>query len=259
MRLLGLCLALITTAASAQAPPAAQDFRVDTKIFEVRGGKPQEAPLAEIRTLFTQTPTGEVVYDFLLGDSPETTILDMARGRMALISPKRRVVTELYVSNVFEVAMAIRNRAPEGEGPLFAPQFKVQRDDELLTMDSEALRYEIKLLDPKFDSAPGRYQLFATWAARLNSMRPPNPPSTGRERVNQQVADAGRVPLEVRRTIRHRGRKVEVMSKHAYIWALGASDRAAIATTQEQRATCTPVSIEDYLQIRPAPAQQAAK
>ena len=79
---LGLvCLAAVLAGLPTIAP--AQEFRVDTELFENQDKKPYLQTL----TIFADG----VVYDFQLTDPAETTVFDARRGHFTLLDESRHV------------------------------------------------------------------------------------------------------------------------------------------------------------------------
>jgi hypothetical protein len=153
----------------------AQQFRIDTEVF-VDG---QQEPVSTSLTIFRD----EVIYDFLLGGTPETTVFDIRRGRIVLLDPQRKVRTELTTDTLLEFCATMKSRAvSEGQDQLFHPAFRTEYDEErrMLTLSSELITYVAQGVVPRETGAAKRYQQFADWHARLNAVRPGNLPPFGR-------------------------------------------------------------------------------
>ena len=240
-----LATTLPTSALSQTPPPQPRgEIRVDTQIY-LKGAA---QPYLSNRTLFADSSKGWRTYDFVLGEKPETTVLDMGDApHFAMISPQRRVMCIVPLLRVDEFTTQQRARAK------FAPKFAISQAADVLTLKSDELTYRVKLHDPQIPGCHGKYQEFATWYAKLNAMRPFNPPSAGRETLNEEVAKRRMVPKEVWRSMVVRGKpQVEVRSTHEYIGSWSDEDRQKVAEADRQLKTFTEVSVEEFFNPRAA-------
>jgi hypothetical protein len=225
----------------------AQEFRIETEVFV---GDSTE-PVSESLTIFA----GEVVYDFLLGDSEEITIFDINRGRIMLLDPRQQVKAELSTVDLLQFCEAIKNRtAKEFDAALFAPLFQQSFDEErsLLTLTSDRMTYAVKGMAPKQPEATQRYQQFADWYARLNALKPGNLPPFGRIEVNKSLAERNLIPVELERTLMVErpiaDKKLIARSHHATTWLISNTDRKRIETAGNYVSKFRKVSPKEYWQ-----------
>jgi hypothetical protein len=230
------------------SPPGtltAQNFRIESEVFL---GKEKE-PVSESLTLFH----GGVVYDFLLTAPEEISVFDPLRSRFVLLDVTRRVKATLTLDDLQAATEAIKTGADAKQHEYFlSPQFEQTFDAETLwlTLTSKHIIYRVKGITPRDAEAVERYQLFADWYARLNATRPGNLPPFARIELDRALAQRRLVPEEVELTLlpknRLLGRKIELHSKHAFIWELGQTDFKRIETAGQYLATFETVSFQRY-------------
>jgi len=217
----------------------ADDFRVETEVFL----DTESAPALATLTVFK----GHVVYDFLLGAEPETTIFDVARGRIVLLNPQRKVKTTLTTEKLAEFTAAIQVRGNQREkSGLFAPSFELTEEEpQKFTLTSPNLTYRVKGQVAKQPDAVERYRTFADWYARLNAVRPPNLPPFGRLEVNRHLAERQWLPERIERTA-NPGRRQTAHSVHVVNWLLSNTDENRLAQAARQQAEFMEVSLGEY-------------
>ncbi len=229
-------LALLPTAGSIVW---ADDFRVETEVFLDTQSEPTVATL----TIFK----GHVVYDFVLGAEPETTIFDVARGRIVLLDPQRKVKTTLTTEKLAEFTAAIQVRGNQREKlGLFAPNFELAEEEpHKFTLTSPNLTYRVQGQVAKQPDAVERYRTFADWYARLNAVRPPNLPPFGRLEVNRHLAERQWLPERIERSA-NPGRRQMAHSVHVVNWLLSNTDENRLAQAARQQAEFMEVSLAQY-------------
>jgi hypothetical protein len=248
------------------APAPAQDFRIDTEIFV---GDDKE-PAAETLTIFAQG----MIYDFLLTEPAEMTMLDTVRGRFTLMDPARRVKCGLGTLEVHDQTLALATHATQSRDALFAfaakPQFETKVEDyeengQLLTrimLKGKPLEYAIVAREPERPEAVTAFRYFADEFAQLNSLRAGNLPAGARLEVNQALFDRKLIPVEVTRTISASnplGKKIVVKSRHLVNWSLSGEDRKKIDRAGTALAEFKSVSFEEYRASAGKPAGNVAK
>lgn len=243
-RMAGLSLLLLVVLLLGSCPVWADDFRVETELFLE---KEKEAALATL-TIFK----GHVVYDFLLGTEPETTVFDVARGRIVLLDPQRKVKTTVTTEKLAEFTAAIQVRGNQKDKPgLFAPKFEVAEDGaQQFTLKSPELTYRVTGQVAKQSDAVERYRTFADWYARLNAIRPPNLPPFGRLELNRHLAERQWLPERIERTA-NSGRRQTAHSVHLVNWILSSTDENRLAQAARQQAEFAEVSLAQYWNASP--------
>jgi hypothetical protein len=260
---LAFCLAALCLLS---ARGGAQDFRIDTEIFI---GDEKE-PAAETLTIFSQG----MIYDFLLTEPAEMTVLDTLRGRFTLLDPARRVKCGLGTQEVLDQSLALATHAVQSRDTLFAfaakPEFetKVEEFEEngqprtRITLTGKPLGYVVIGREPEKPEAVAAFRYFADQFARLNSLRAGNLPAGARLEVNEALADRRLIPLEVTRTIpatNPLGREIVVKSRHLVNWSLSGEDRKKIDRAGTGLAEFSAVGFEQYRSSAGKPAKNMAK
>jgi hypothetical protein len=237
----------IPVCSSSVAQLAAQEFRVETEVFV---GEIVE-PVSESLTIFS----GEVVYDFLLGPSEEITVFDMTRARIYLLDTQRQLKAEITTADLLEFCDRIKTRtAADHDASLFAPLFQHSFDEErsLLTLASDRMTYAAKGATSKQPGAALRYQQFADWYARLNTLKPGNLPPFGRIELNKALAERDLIPIEIKRTVTVdrplSDKKLVARSQHTATWLISNTDRKRIDTAGNHLSKFRKVSTKEYWQ-----------
>lgn len=222
-----------------------QDFRVETEVL----ADGEKEPISESLTLFM----GDVVYDFMLSPSEETTIFDVRRGTLTLIDPVRGWRTSLTTAQLEELSAAMKSRGLQGGPPdLFQPQFQTTYESDTLRLSlvSERLVYRAKGIVSRHPDGAERYRRFADWHSRLNAMRKGNIPPFGRLELNQGLAQRNLLPQEIERTVTiDRAllpKTAIVKSKHTVTWLVSNTDRKRIEQAGQQLVSLTEVPPPQY-------------
>ena len=233
MRLRLFLAALACSLAAAQFA-LAEDFRVETRVFEVKEKSKDKTPLCQNITLFH---AGKV-YDYL-AEPPEIVVFDKANGRFVLLDPVRKLRTDVSANQVLVFCGELRSWAVnEANGllkfsgnPRFAVQFAEKSNE--LTMASEFMTYKLLVTEARTRDAAHQMREFSDWYARLNALTnagglPPFP----RLAVNEELDRRGFVATAVELNIL--SRNVSIRSEHELEWRLLDRDLKRISDTNEQ-------------------------
>ncbi|MEX0818356.1 MAG: hypothetical protein WD070_02150, partial [Pirellulaceae bacterium] len=225
----------------------AQDFRVDTDVYL---GEDKET-FSEHLTLFR----GPVVYDFAVKGVDEVTILNLQTGEITLLDVKRRQRADLTTADLLSFSARIKAIGIDKQAEdLVAPKFEVRFDDEQNSLElvSRKITYRATGMKPSEAAVATRYREFTDWYARLNSMRPPNPPHFGRLELNRELADRGLLPQDIERTVmlgRLFSKPQKARSHHVVGMTISGTDRRRIDEAGGYLVSFTKVSPADYMQL----------
>lgn len=251
-------LACAALASFVSARAAADDFRIETKVYV---GKETE-PASQDLTLFR----GEQVYDFL--DKPrEVTVFDKPRSRVILLDPVRRVKTEVTMERLMAFSDELRTWCGKQSDPLlkFAaePRFDQSLDGASgeLVFTSPFLTYRIATVKAGTDDIALQYKEFSDSYARLNAMtNPGSTPPFARLKIDEALFLSHAVPEKVQLTMparsRFGGKPTIVRSEHSVNWRLLEADQQRIQEAEEFLVTFTPLTIERYLGAPPPGAKR---
>src|SRR5580704_1943010 len=103
------CALAAALASLISRPAAADDFRIETKVFVGKETEPASEDLALFR--------GEQVYDFL-SKPREVTVFDKPRSRVILLDPARRVKTEVTMERLMAFSDELRTWCGKQSDPL---------------------------------------------------------------------------------------------------------------------------------------------
>lgn len=221
------------------ASAAADDFRVETKVYTVKDKK----KVSENLTLFE----AGYVYDFLT-DPDRVAVFDQPHGRFILLDPARGVKTEIKTDEVLKFTEQFHRMAARSKSALtkFAadPEFDVDfAANGELTMKSDLINYKVQTLTADTPQAAVQYREFSDWYARFNSMlNPGSTPPFPRLAVNAELARRQVLPTEVRLTIE----KTSLRSEHHVSWRLLPRDHQKIAETANQLTTFKMVKFDEF-------------
>lgn len=221
-----------------------EDFRIESEVFQ---GSSRD-PFAENLTLFHDG----VVYDFMLTGSEEITVFDPQRGRAILLDPKRKVRTEVQLEQIRNMVEFQRSRIDPKQTPLLDPRLNTSFDQKSgwLTLASPAVTYQAKGIKPAEPVVVKRYQQFADWHARLNSVRRGSLSPFSRIKLNEALAKQQLLPEQVKLTlVVPKGlvqKKIQLRSQHIIIWQLSQTDRERIERVGRYLATFEPKTFSEF-------------
>ncbi len=230
------------------AAAVCEDFRVETDVF----AESAQQPVTETLTLFF----GDVVYDFVLTEPRETTVFDVARGRILLLDSEKKIKAKVTTDELLTFTAGIRARTQDANAQqLFGSEFAGEFDTTAreAVVQGKNLSYRAQGVAPKYAVAAERYRSFADWYARLNAVRLGNPPPFGRIELNRQLFEHRLIPDEIVRTLvlpgRLRDERRTVTSRHAFTWMLSTTDRKRIEDAGTAMATYEHVTLNKYMGV----------
>jgi hypothetical protein len=239
---LALCIVVVTLAGMA-APLAADDFRIETKVY---AGKDK---VSHNTTLFE----AGYVYDYL-SDPERVAVFDQHHGRFIVLDPVRKVKSEVKTDDVRIFAEAFREQAKNSSRAFMnfaaAPDFQVDfEQSNELTLTSDFVTYKLTTIPANTPEASQQYREFSDWYARFNAMSNPGAmPPFPRMAVNDELAKRALVPTQVHLTIAAAigAKAVSLRSEHHVAWRLLPSDHKKIAETGRQLATFKSVDFSKF-------------
>lgn len=232
----------------------AQDFRIDTDLFVGANKEPETQNL----TLFANG----VVYDFLLTEPEQVTVLDPVRGRIHLLHVGKQLKTTITTEELLKLTAEIRAREPSDKQSAFFldPQFEhaVDAEKKELVLKSRPLTYRVVGMEPKDKSTVQMYREFADWYARLNAvMTRGSLPPFSRLQLNQALAEKSWIPTEIQRTVIVRDklveRRLEARTHHIPNWLLSNTDHKRIELVADQLANFQQVSPKEFVDASQPP------
>jgi hypothetical protein len=260
--LAGWLMWLVGILAGLPAVADAQDFRVDTELFQNQ----EKEPFLQTLTIFADG----VIYDFRETEPREATVFDPRHGRFTLLDESRQTKASVTTQELLDFTLALETHAAQEKDRLFAfcalPHFEttdkpIERNGQSLLevrLSARPLLYVAEGQRPPQPEAVKAYRQFADWFARLNATCPGNLPPGARLALNEALADRELLPLEITRTIPAAGplgKKLELKSQHRVNWALAGQDRKKIERAGDMMAKFAAVSYDEY---RGLPAKSAA-
>jgi hypothetical protein len=229
----------------------AADFTVISAIHAESDSK----PVTENRTWFL----GDRVYDELIGDPREVSVLDLKRQSIELLDVRRRIKTTLTLNELTQFVAALKVEALQAKSPLVrfaaSPQFEVlnHEDQHRLRLKSDLLEYEVDLQPCDADVAQ-QYKRFCDWYARLNATRVGSLPPHARLELNDHLRRQQCYPIKIKLTIRNDTTSAELTSHHRLVEEIASHDRQRIEQIDLDRVTFREVSLADFRGLKMASA-----
>ena len=253
-------LALFATAA------AAQDFRVETRVYEGEATEPA-------RTSVTLFQEGRV-YDFV-GEPAETRVFSARAGGDAgtfiLLDTQRRLRSEIPTHEIAGIMEASRRWARQQRDPLllFAadPHFEEafqqngpgKRGE--LTLTSDVIRYQIRTTPAKDSDRLRAFHRFSDWSAQLYVvLHPGKTPPFPRLAASRAMLEQGVIPEEITFTIAphkpQRPQEIVMRATHDVRWRLSKQDRERIEQVHKELVNFRLVSYDRYRQVAEKPSDE---
>jgi len=244
-----LCLVLTISLIAILKAGAAEDFRVDTRLFFDN----QKEPISQSTTIFQNN----AVYDYL--DHPaEVSVYDKDDGSFVLLNTTRRVYAEIRRQQVLQFTEQMRQRAAEQSDPFVkfqgSPSFTTEFDQEtsVLTLSSPWMTYRVNTVQGPTPGSAERYREFTDWTARLAPMistaaRLP----FARLQLNAALMEHGLVPREIQLTLTPKQgifpKRISYRSEHQWINRLDTADLVRITQTRQFMTIFSPISLDQYI------------
>ncbi len=188
--------------------------------------------------------------------------MDLKGYQFVLLDPRRKVKTVVDTREIFDATRAILERIRQERGPDFAANFDVHTKDGWLVVTDKVMTYKAQgekppENSPASSSAPVRYQHFADWYARINSMRGAIPPFT-RMKLNEELGKQNLMPKVIQRVIGSGRSTQTVEAQHVTVWLLSSADRRQIERIGEYLASFDSVGADAYF-VRGEPVAQTKR
>jgi len=246
-RTLSLTITMTTACVFAPTNPSpAENFRVETKVFE---GK-NEQPVSETTTIFRDG----IVYDFL-NDPPQTAVFSRPSGKNAgrfiLLDDDNQVRTQISTKRLEGAMLNLRTWAEQQSDKFlkFAanPDFKesFEPGSGRLVLASHVESYSVETMPAERPKAAAEYREFLDWYAQLNTLLSGSPPPQPRLELNKSLSRHKAIPKTVELT--RPGRNEPLRAEHDFTWMLTKSDMARIDDANAALASYHEVSNEEYL------------
>jgi hypothetical protein len=215
-------------------------FRMDTDIY----ADVTKPPLKRSTTLFLEGRC----YDMEQSDSPQVTVIDTMQSRIALLDRLQQCRTEVAMEQLQLMIASARQQLSPEQAARFAESISVEVDSatsELIVSNSSTL-YRCKMQDPPHATIAAQYAIFADSSAWLNAAYPPHLPPYVRLSLNRELAQRGKIPLELVRIVRNGQKESRLTVKHLCSGQVGADDLAKQQRIDGMLAEFKLVTIEEF-------------
>lgn len=231
----------------------AGDFVVQTAVY----AGDESTPVAENRTVFV----GDKVYDELLGEPNEISVLNLNDPVVELLDVRRKVKSTLTGNDLLQFVAAMKVEALQAKSPLArfaaAPHFELlqHEDTHQFRLKSEWLEYQVQTVDcdPQISQ---KYRKFCDWYARLNATRVGALPPHARLELNSQLTLHPRFPTRIQLTIRNEKTAQELISRHELIEKLSDDDQQRIRQIDLDVTTFREVPLTEFRGLKLADSQR---
>lgn len=261
-------LACFASVAFLELHASAQEFRVYTRIFDIRSesapgaSRKSNEPVSRTITLFH---AGKV-YDYILAGD-RMTIFEPAHDRFLILDGARQLRTEVTTAEIRTVIKTAEHKAQEyidanqrkqdaakirmlefQLGPDFAES--VDETGSGLRLTGTGATYSVRCEVNQTEDRIKAYLDYADWAARLNFVVHPHAPLPApRLALDESLRRRSWLPVEVTLQSRQKGGP-HLRAEHRYDWKLNADDRKMISRWENELAhpELKEVSFDTYLQ-----------
>ncbi len=260
MRLIGMVVFSIVATETMVDISAAQDFRIETKIYEGIDEGDAAEPVSRKETLFHKG----LVYDFLSEPAEVRVFKNNAAdgsGRFIVLDTQRKLRSEISTQHIARFMAGVKTWAKEQGDPLlqFAAQpsfdetFQVDPSGKHgeLVLSSKVLTYRLKTVSAKDGDRLRAYRRYADWSKQLHVFlngrsTPPFPWLV----VSESIARHSVLPEEVTITIAahrpERPQEVVMRAKHEIRWRLSQQDRERINRVDQELVNFRLVKFDQY-------------
>lgn len=225
---------------------AAEDFRVETKIFAGEN----VIPISETTTLFF----GGNVYDFIKSPA-QTAVFTKPSGQRAsrfiLLNDEQKLRTEFSTEQLATTMEKVRAFASQHKDPFlnFAanPDFEETFEPKTgqLVLASHMESYRVDTQPMEHADAAKDYRNFLDWYAQLNTLLTGGPPPQPRLELNKALARRKVLPLKVE--LSRIGEKEPLRAEHEFTWRLSQEDKKRIDRVQAALAGYRTVENKEFV------------
>ena len=247
LRFFSSALAFAVFMSAQQGQSIAENFRIETRIFE---GKSKE-PVSETTTIFCDG----VVYDFLKTPA-QTAVFSKPSGKNAgrfiLLNDEQRIRTEISTDRLQGAMEDLRTWAGEQSQSYlkFAanPEFKetFEPGSGQLVLASHMESYTVETMPTKNPKAATEYRVFLDWYAQLNTLLSGGPPPQPRLELNESLSRHKAIPKTVELT--RAGDKEPLRAEHKFTWLLSQDDMSRVEEVRAALAGYRSVKNDEFLQ-----------
>jgi hypothetical protein len=240
-------LAAVVLVGSAGGRLAADDFRVENKIYV---GSEKE-PSSRSTTIFYDG----LVYDFLVQPA-EITVFDKAHGRFILLDTAGKLRTELPTDQIAALNEKLKAWAAEQKDTFVKfmsnPEFTEEFDKSagVLKFESPWVTYRVTVVDAQSAAIAQQYREFSDWYMKLNTrINPGAKLPFARLAVNAVLEKRREVPREVELSMRPKRvsfQRINVRSEHQLSRTLVESDRQRVTQAMEAIAGFDLLEFDQY-------------
>lgn len=256
----------------------AQDFRVNTRVYDVRPSAGQPDKPIVISRGYSIFHAGKV-YDYI-DTIGEVTIFEPAQERFILISQSCMMTTMLPLSEIETKVFQGQKHSEEylrsatgSNNPLerslvapiraqLAPRFAQQYDAgrRRLKLKNEFIQYEVACSTCDSPQIVAAFQQYADWTARLNYVLHPRVFPAPRVALNAVLKEKQVLPTDVFLHL-DMAEGLYLRATHSYQWKLDRSDRSSIHhwETLLTRKDMRQVSFEEFQRTLASEEQHARR
>lgn len=243
-------LALLLVGWEPRHAPAAESFRIETKIFV--GEDDEEAePVSKTTTLFQNN----IVYDFL--EKPEQTAvfrkpLGDRPGRFILLCDKERIQTEISTEQLTGTMTKLRSWARQQKDPFLqfaaAPRFDETFDADKgeLILASHLQTYTVETTPTDHHESLADYREFLDWYTQLNTLLATHVPPDPRLKLNDSLARHKVFPAKIELK---RAGEDPIRAEHIFTWRLSQKDVQRIDDVRTGLASYRQTENQEFLKL----------
>lgn len=232
--------------------PAAESFRIETKIFVGEEKEDKEIePVSKTTTLFQNG----IVYDFL--EKPEQTAvfrkpLGDKPGRFILLCDKERIQTEISTEQLAGTMNKLRSWARQQKDPFLqfaaAPRFDETFDVDKgeLILASHLQTYTVETTPTDHHESLADYREFLDWYTQLNTLLATHVPPDPRLKLNDSLARHKVFPAKIELK---RAGEDPIRAEHVFTWRISQKDLQRIDDVRTGLASYRQTENQEFLKL----------
>jgi hypothetical protein len=166
------------------------EFRIDTDVY-LDESKP---PVTSTKTMFLQDRCME--WD---DTNQRLMIIDFGTQRIELADFKSKRTCTVDMAEIESKLDALKAQMTSEQLQMWSSPNPPDADAEGNgSIQSTRIKYQFKSTSPRVPAMSGAYSDFANWSVRLSAIYPPFKPPLLRLQLNEYLAEAQRLPVEIR-------------------------------------------------------------
>jgi hypothetical protein len=244
-----LTMMLIVWANAGQETLWAEDFRIDSKVFQGNDIEPH----GTTSTIFSNGR----VYD-VQSKTQEITVFDLPGQQIRLIDPQRKLHAIMRIEQLDRLMIELQKRHDSATDPgmrfLLQPQFKQSPGSQPneRVFQSDYVTYQVETFAPRSSIIATQYREFSDLSAKLNALLNRGWPPFARLQVNAALVDEQLLPTKVTLLYTNKSflnqKQLHFRTEHELFTRLTDSDQQRISQVADHLSASKAITLREYLE-----------